>query len=65
MNDITEAQADELFMELGLDHFMTAADQCSSSDRIYNGTVNGWTRGQCLYIYTVKYIGILNLVFLL
>jgi hypothetical protein len=46
VNDITEAQADDLFMELGLDHFMSADEKCSSSDLIYNGTVNGWTKGQ-------------------
>ena len=42
----TEAQADDLYMELGLDHFMAASEQCSSSDRIYNGTVDGWSKGQ-------------------
>jgi hypothetical protein len=43
---ITEAQADSLYMELGLDHFMYNTDQCTLSDATYGPATSGWNNGK-------------------
>ena len=42
---INESQADRLYLELGLDHFMYSTDQCKLSDPPYGSATNGWNNG--------------------
>ncbi|XP_056006426.1 uncharacterized protein LOC130050400 [Ostrea edulis] len=44
---ITEVQADSLYMDLGLDHFMYNTDQCNFSDATYGPATSGWNN-ECL-----------------
>ena len=43
---ITEAQADSLYLELGLDHWMYSTDQCTLSDPPYASATAGWNNGR-------------------
>ena len=47
---ITEAQADSLYLELGLDHWMYSTDRCTLSGPTFGSATGGWNNGkQCRY----------------
>lgn len=51
---ITEAQADSLYLELGLDHFMHSTDQCTLSDSTYGSATGGWKNGKyCNFVFQI------------
>lgn len=50
VENITNVQANELLLELGLDHFLSNPDRCSLDDAVY-GAANeyGWNNGKKLH----------------
>lgn len=45
--NITDTQANELLLELGLDHFLSSLDSCSLDDSIFGAADgNGWNNGK-------------------
>lgn len=50
VENITNVQANELLLELGLDHFLSNPDRCSLDDAVY-GAANeyGWNNGKNLH----------------
>lgn len=52
VENITNVQANELLLELGLDHFLSNPDRCSLDDAVY-GAANeyGWNNGKKLHFF--------------